>query len=74
MAKGNERRRFKRLRYIDAMHMNLPPEPPQLVDGLVEAGTLGTIAGLPETGKTYLAFQIAARVAGGAGRSSAAES
>jgi hypothetical protein len=67
VASKKEVRRFKRLTYIDAMRMDLPPEPPQLVDGLVEAGTLGTIAGLPETGKTYLAFSIAARVAGAGG-------
>jgi hypothetical protein len=59
--------RFKRLTHRQLMEEDLPPAPPQLVDGLVEAGTLGTLASLPETGKTRLALTIAARVAGGGG-------
>lgn len=39
----------------------------QLVAELVERGTVGTIAGIPETHKTWLAQQIATGVAQGAG-------
>ena len=42
------------------------PEQRFVVDGLVEAGTLGYIAGLPETRKSWLAQQLAHSVATGA--------
>jgi hypothetical protein len=38
---------------------------PQLVDGLIEIGTAGTFAGLPETFKSWLAVQTAHKVAAG---------
>lgn len=40
------------------------PASSMLVDGIVEAGTVGTFAGLPETYKSWLALQTAVRVAG----------
>jgi hypothetical protein len=39
----------------------------QLVEDLVELGTLGTIAGIPETGKSFLAQAIGTAVAHGRG-------
>lgn len=45
----------------------LEPAPAFLVDDLVEPGILMTIAGVPETHKSWLAFQIAAGVAAGKG-------
>ena len=38
-----------------------------LVEDVVEAGTVGTIAGLPETHKSFLAVAIACNVAAGHG-------
>jgi hypothetical protein len=38
-----------------------------LVDGLIPIGAVGTIAGVPETHKSWLAHAIATRVAAGAG-------
>ena len=39
-----------------------------LVDDLVEKGTVGLIAGVPETGKSWLAHRIAREVARGSGQ------
>ena len=43
------------------------PETVQLVDGLVEKGSVGTIAGLPESHKSFLAMEIAIKVAANRG-------
>jgi AAA domain len=56
--------RFVGLTHPELLALTLRPTP-QLVEGLIEAGTPGTIAGLPETYKSWLALQIALRVASG---------
>jgi hypothetical protein len=38
---------------------------PQLIDGLIEAGTPGTVAGLPETYKSFVAAETSLMVAAG---------
>ena len=59
-------RPFVGLSYADALARELPPVR-VLVDGLIEAGTVGTVAGLPETHKSFLAVAIANKVAAGSG-------
>jgi hypothetical protein len=59
-------RRFVGLSYAEALARDLPPIQ-VLVDGLIEAGTVGTVAGLPETHKSFLAVAIASKVAAGSG-------
>ncbi len=54
---------FTHTRVLD---LELPPER-YLVDGLIPMGAVGTIAGVPETHKSWLAQAIAVRVAAGAG-------
>lgn len=56
--------RFPGLTHPELLSLELPPTP-QLVDGLIEAGTPGTIAGLPETYKSWLGLQASLKVAGG---------
>lgn len=61
---GFEPERFRGLSHPEALERKVEPSR-QLVERLVEAGTVGTIAGLPETFKTFLAMQTAFRVAVG---------
>jgi KaiC/GvpD/RAD55 family RecA-like ATPase len=58
--------RFVGLTYAEALTRELPPVQ-TLVDGLIEAGTVGTIVGLPETHKSFLALAVASKVATGNG-------
>jgi AAA domain len=57
-------RRFDGLSHQDAVKLEVQPAR-QLVAGLVEQGTAGVIAGLPETYKSWLAMQITFAVAAG---------
>ena len=50
----------------DVLALKVPPTK-ELVKGIVEAGTVGTIAALPETFKSWLAVEIAHKVASGGG-------
>jgi hypothetical protein len=58
------RRTFPGLRHADALKREVP-ETTQIVKNLLEAATLGTIAGLPETYKSFLAVAAACKVAAG---------
>ncbi len=48
----------------DVMAQEIPPAH-DLVEGVVEKGTVGAIVGLPKIGKTWLALELAMKVAGG---------
>jgi hypothetical protein len=61
---SEDERRFVGLSHEEALAREVPPIR-QLVARVVEAGTLGTIAGLPETGKSLLATAITYKVAAG---------
>jgi len=52
--------------HAEVLAMELPEER-YLVDGLIPVGAVGTIAGLPETHKSFLAQALAVRVAAGTG-------
>jgi hypothetical protein len=56
--------RFAGIAHADLLKLDVVAAA-QLVDGLIEAATLGTIAGLPETYKSFLASEIALKVAAG---------
>jgi hypothetical protein len=56
--------RFPGLSHAEALAREVPPTR-QLVEHLVEAGTLGTIAALPETHKSFLALELAHKIATG---------
>jgi AAA domain len=56
--RGTQARKFAGLTHEQLLALDLTPSP-QLVDGLIEAGTPGTIAGLPETYKSWLSTQLA---------------
>lgn len=56
--------RFPGLSHAEALAREVPPTA-MLVDDLIEAGTPGTIAGLPETYKSYLALDVTYKVAAG---------
>jgi hypothetical protein len=55
------------LDHADAVTLEVPATS-ALVEGCVEIGTVGTIAGLPETWKSAVAVELALKVASGAGR------
>jgi AAA domain len=57
-------RTYPGLTHADLLALEIPPTR-QLIAGVVEAGTVGTIAGLPETWKSWLAQRIAINVAQG---------
>ncbi len=59
--------RFAGLAHQEALALKVTPVR-QLVAGLVEAGSVGTIAGLPETHKSFLALDVATAVAASRGR------
>ncbi|MGC9974401.1 MAG: AAA family ATPase [Gaiellaceae bacterium] len=54
--------------HAEVLAMPLPEDERYLIADLIPAGGVGTIAGIPETGKSWLAQAIAVRVAAGAGR------
>jgi hypothetical protein len=56
-------RRFRGLSHAEAMAREVPPTR-LLVEDIIEAGTPGTIAGLPETFKSFIAMNAAYGVAG----------
>jgi hypothetical protein len=62
----DSQRRFVGFSYAEALARELPPVQ-ELVEGLIEAGTVGTLAGLPETHKSFLAVEVANKVAAGIG-------
>jgi hypothetical protein len=57
---------FKGLAHADVLKLAFDDQP-DLVDGIVECGVVGVIAGIPETYKSWLAQQIACGVAAGTG-------
>jgi AAA domain len=57
---------FRGLIHDEALALELPPER-YLVNDLIPVGGVGTIAGVPETHKTFVAQATAVRVARGAG-------
>jgi 5S rRNA maturation endonuclease (ribonuclease M5) len=61
-----EHRPFLGLSHADVLALELEAER-YLVEDLIPAGAVGTIAGVPETHKSFLAQAIAMRVAAGAG-------
>jgi hypothetical protein len=56
--------RFPGLSHTEALARKIPPTS-ELVAGLVEAATVGTIAGLPETHKSFLALELAHKLTAG---------
>lgn len=58
--------RFAGLSHADVLALEFPPVR-YLVDDLIPIGAVGTIAGIPETHKSFLAQAIAVRVAQGTG-------
>ena len=57
-------RRFPGLSHREAIGRKVPPVR-FLLDGLIDVGTVGTIAGLPESHKSFLAVELAYKVAAG---------
>jgi hypothetical protein len=57
-------KRFAGLSHPEVLALDLPPTR-QVVQNLIEAGTVGTIAALPERYKSWLALEVALKVAGG---------
>ena len=55
---------FPGLSHEEVLALEIPPTR-QLVDGIIEAATVGTIAALPETYKSLLALELAHKVARG---------
>lgn len=55
---------FPGLSHVEALARQVSPTR-QLVEHLVEAGTLGTIAALPETHKSFLALELAHKIVAG---------
>jgi hypothetical protein len=56
--------RFHGLSHTEALGLEVPPTQ-ELVENLIEAGTLGTIAGLPNTFKSFLGLGVTYKVAAG---------
>jgi hypothetical protein len=56
--------RFLGLSHAEALDREIPSTS-ELVAGLVEAATVGTIAGLPETHKSFLALELAHKMTSG---------
>jgi hypothetical protein len=55
---------FRGLSHREAIELELPAVP-HLIRGAAERGSVGTLAGLPESFKSFLAMEIAFKVAGG---------
>jgi AAA domain len=55
---------FAGITHADLLETEVPPAH-QLVEGLIEKGTLGTLSGLPETYKSFLSLALSLRVASG---------
>jgi len=62
----NPSRPFVGLTYAEARRAELPPTN-ELVAGLIDAGTVGLIAGLPFARKSWAALELAHKVASGTG-------
>jgi len=58
---------FEGLTHAEVLALELPADERYLVEDLIPAGAVGTIAGVPETHKSFLAQAIAVRVASGSG-------
>ena len=56
---------FEGLTHAEVLALELPADERYLVEDLIPAGAVGTIAGVPETHKSFLAQAIAVRVASG---------
>ena len=63
MAEKRKAQRFKGLSQAEVMALKIPPRR-ELVADIVGAGTVGAIAGIPETHKSSLAVDIASKVSG----------
>jgi hypothetical protein len=61
---GQAQRQLAGLSHADLLRVTVPPTQ-ELVQHLMEAGTVGTFAALPETFKSWLAQELAHKVAGG---------
>jgi hypothetical protein len=58
---------FTGITHAELLEKQIDETPATLIDDLVETGTVGTIAGIPETHKSWLAQSIALAVAAGNG-------
>lgn len=54
--------RFRGLTFAEARHAEIPPQR-ELVENLIDIGTVGLIAGLPFARKTFAAHEIAEKIA-----------
>ena len=62
-----KRERFRGLPHAEALEREVPPTL-ELVENMVEAGTVGSVMGLPETGKSWLGLELACKIAANGGR------
>jgi hypothetical protein len=56
------------IRWVPELDADMPPEPPELIEGFLRAGEMVVVGAPRAIGKTWLGYNLAARLAEGTGR------